>query len=539
MIVGARPTVEAMQKWADEVGDESYTWDKFLPWLQKSAKYTSPNQAMYTNASNTEDPAGFSPSGGPLQVSFSNSVDSFGTWARKAFIQAGMNQLPGLNTGKLIGSAYATLTVDPRNGHRSSSESSFLQAALQNGSAPVVYKNSFAKRIIFSSNNTATGVEVTTAGPYGIPAVNYTLTARKEVIVSGGAFQSPQLLMVSGIGPKDTLSKYNIPVVKDLPGVGLNMWDHVSFGVTHKVNVLTASAAINNATLGQHSVKLFLENGTGPLSIFGAGYYGFENLPEPYRSNLTNTTKDVLAANFPADWPELEWLPISSYTGNVFNRQKADPKDGSNYAQLNCAVVSPMSRGNVTIQSADMGVPPLINPNWLVDPADKELAVQAVKRQRQLWAYLTSQGLTNGVEVLPGANVTTDADILDFISRVLIQVYHAAGTCKMGRRNDTTAVVDSSGKVFGTQNLRVVDASSMPFLPPGHPQSTIYALAEKFAAEIMNLAPGEVNNDFNTSYQGPQAPQGTLQQAANQAAQILPSQTLVLGLIAMLCYLYL
>lgn len=88
-----------------------------------------------------------------------------------------------------MGAAYGTLTVDPRNAYRSSSEASFLQAALQNGTSPTVYKNSFAQRILFSSNNTATGVLVTTAGPSGIPAVNYTLSARKEVIVSGGVFQ--------------------------------------------------------------------------------------------------------------------------------------------------------------------------------------------------------------------------------------------------------------------------------------------------------------------------------------------------------------
>lgn len=481
----------SLQKWADEVGDQSYTWDNFLPYYMKSCNYTSPNQALYTNATNTQDRSSFDPAGGPLAISFSNFVDPFGTWAQKAFEHVGMSAINGLNSGLLMGSAYATLTIDPRNAYRSSSESSFLQAALQNGTSPTVYKNSFAQRILFSSNNTATGVLVTTAGPYGIPAVNYTLSARKEVIVSCGVFQSPQLLMVSGIGPKDTLSQFGIPVLKDLPGVGQNMWDHTLFGTDYRVNVNTASAALNNATLAAAAVKLFQQNATGPLSVFGASYYGFEDLPQPYRSNLTNASLSALAANFPIDWPELEWLPVSAYLGYQEDRQTADPRDGSNYATINTAIVSPLSRGNVSLQSASMLDPPLINPNWLTDPTDIELAIQSVHRQREVWAYLTSQGLTNGIEALPGANVTSDADILAYIQKSIIQVYHAAATCKMGARNDTMAVIDSQARVYGTQNLRVVDASSFPFLPPGHPQSTVYALAEKIAADILgNATPG-------------------------------------------------
>ena len=468
----------------------------------KSCNYTPPNQALYTNSTNTQDPSSFSPAGGPLAVSTGNSVDPFGTWAQKGFEAVGMKAINGLNSGSLMGSAYGTWTIDPRNAYRSSSEASFLQAALQNGTSPTVYKNSFAQRILFNSNNTAAGVLVTTAGPYGISAVNYTLSARKEVIVSGGVFQSPQLLMVSGIGPRAILSQFGIPVLKDLPGVGQNMWDHALFGTDYRVNVNTASAALNNATFAAAAVKLFQENATGPLSIFGAGCYGFENLPQPYRSQLTNASLSALAANFPSDWPELEWLPVSAYSGYLKNKQTADPRDGSNYATINTAIVSPLSRGNVSIQSASMLDPPLINTNWLTNHTDKQLAIQSVHRQREIWAYLTSQGLTNGVEAFPGANVTSDADILSYIQKSVLEVYHAAATCKMGTRNDSMAVIDSQARVFGTQNLRVVDASSFPFLPPGHPQSTVYALAEKIAANILgNDTPGpgyKMGPDYST-----------------------------------------
>ena len=474
-----------MQQWADEVGDQSYVWDSFLPFYQKSCNYTPYNPALYNSTILPQAPGTFDPNGGPLEVSFSNYADAFGTWAQKAFTAVGMQiQDGGLNYGVLNGSAYSTLTIDPRNGYRSSSESSFLQAALQNGTAPIIFKNSFARKILFNGT-TATGVSVRTAGPYGIPPIDYTLTARKEVIVSAGVFQSPQLLMVSGIGPQATLQQYDIPVLSNLPGVGQNMWDHVLFGANRRVNVLTASASLNSPIVAAKLAAQFRTNGSGPLAAFGAGYYGWEDLPAPYRSNLSSTALAALAT-FPSDWPELEWLPISAYLGYQTNRQTEDPRDGYNYATINPGLIAPLSRGNVTISSADMSDPPILNPNWLSDPTDQELAVASFKRSREIWTVLAANNITNGpTEYLPGLNVTSDADILSYIQASLMTIYHAAATCKMGRSNDITAVLDSQARVYGVQNLRVVDASSFPFLPPGHPQSTIYALAEKIAADIL------------------------------------------------------
>ncbi|KAL8656799.1 MAG: hypothetical protein Q9210_000043 [Variospora velana] len=478
-----------MQKWADEVGDQSYEWDNFLPYFKKSCNYTSFDENLY-NVTISQDPAAFDPRGGPLQVSFSNYADPFGSWAQKGFTGVGMDLQDGLNGGILHGSAFSTLSVDPRNGYRSSSESSFLQATLQNGTAPMIYKNSLATRILLDSNNTASGVSVTTAGPYGIPAVNYTLSARKEVIVSAGAFQSPQLLMVSGIGPQDQLERNNIEVRKDLPGVGQNMWDHVLFGVSRRVNVVTASASLNSPVVAARLAEQFRTNGSGPLAAFGAGFYGWEDLPQPYRSALSNDSTLALDT-FPEDWPELEWLPISGYLGYQTNRQLEDPRDGYNYATINPGIIAPLSRGNISINSSEMTDHPIINPNFLTSTTDQELAIQGFKRAREIWNVLGDAGLDIGPEeYFPGSNVTSDEDILNHIQRSLMTIYHAAATCKMGKPDHDMAVVDSRARVYGTQNLRVVDASSFPFLPPGHPQSVVYALAEKIAADILETATG-------------------------------------------------
>ena len=509
-----------MQKWADEVGDQSYTWDNFLPFYQKSCNYTPYDRALYNSTIFPQPSDVFDSSGGPLAVSFSNYADPFGTWAQKGFNGVGMQTQDSLNTGVLNGSAYSTLSIDPRNGHRSSSESSFLQAALLNGTAPMIYKNSLARQILFNGT-TATGVLVTTAGSYGISPVNYTLTAAKEVIVSAGTFQSPQLLMVSGIGPQATLQQHGIQVVKNLAGVGQNMWDHVLFGANRRVNVQTASASLNSPVVAAKLAAQFRTNGSGPLAAFGAGYFGWEMLPQPYRSNLSSAAIAALAT-FPSDWPELEWLPISAYLGYQTNRQTQDPHDGYNYATINPGIIAPLSRGNVTISSADMADPPVLNPNWLSDPTDQEMAVQSFKRSREVWSVLASLNVTVGTaEYLPGLNVTSDADILAYIQASLMTIWHAAATCKMGSSNDSMAVIDSQARVYGTQNLRVVDASSFPFLPPGHPQSTIYALAEKITADIMGASVPPPGYSLAGYAQGLTQEQTLLQTSTNSSGQIL------------------
>ncbi|KAJ4415220.1 hypothetical protein N0V82_007457 [Gnomoniopsis sp. IMI 355080] len=483
-----RPTVGSMQKWADEVGDDSFTWENMLPYFKKSTNYTAFLNSSYTNSTNLQDPGAFSPNGGPLHVSFSNAVDPFGTWARLAFIEAGMPQIAGLSSGTLLGSAYAALTINPENGERSSSESSFLQSAIKAQlQSLTVYKNTLGTRVLFSSNGTrATGVSALTAGTFGTGSVNFTLTANKEVIVSAGAFQSPQLLMVSGIGDCTELASFNIPCRQNLTGVGKNLWDHPIFGTARRVNVQTGSASANSATVKAALVETYLTSASGALSIFGPGYYGWEKLPEPYRSNLTNSTRAALDSAFPSDWPEIEWLPVSAYNGDNGNKQTEDPKDGHNYATINSCLVAPLSTGTVKLAGPDMLTLPEVNAGWLSNSADLDLAVQAVKRQRAIWDLLAVLGVADTEEAYPGSSVQTDEEIEAWIGESMTTVYHASGTCKMGKKTDETAVVDSNGIVFGFENLRVVDTSAMPFLTPGHPQSVAYAMAERVADLILD-----------------------------------------------------
>lgn len=465
-----------MQQWATAVGDDSYTFPRLLPWYRKSPHYNPP-RFEYPNSTNEQDPTAFNASGGPFQVSFGDYLDVFGTWAQYGFKALGHRLVRGFQSGVLLGTSYTLFSVDPTTATRSSSESSFLQLATKNTHLKI-YNNSIAEKILFDEKNVARGVLV--SSQYSSP---YMLTARKEVILSAGAFRSPQLLMLSGIGPRQQLEAQKITVIKHLPGVGQNMWDQPFFATLYPVNVPTGSASLNDPAVQAASVLAYNQNQTGPLTLPAPGTLGWEKLPEPYRSKLTVATRQALDTSFASDWPELEFLPVSGTLGYQRNYQKEDPQDGNNYASISTALVAPLSRGNVTINSTRMADLPLINPNWLTHPADIELAIAAFKRQRDFWMSIVN--VTVGPEKIPGATVQTDVEILDFIREALAPVWHAAGTCKMGRHNDSMAVVDSSNRVFGVKNLRIMDASVFPLLPPGHPQATVYALAEKLAAEIL------------------------------------------------------
>ncbi|KAI4217663.1 MAG: hypothetical protein LQ351_000259 [Letrouitia transgressa] len=476
-----------MQQWASAVGNDAFTFSRLLPWYKKSPHYTSP-PFPFPNSTNDQDPNAFNAKGGgPLQISFGGYVDPFGTWAQYALKAAGQKLIRGFQSGTLIGTSYCPFTIDPITAQRSSSESSFLQSVTTQSSYRInastqwltLYNNTLAERILFDGSRKTTGVRVSSG------STCYTLSARKEIILSAGVFQSPQLLMVSGIGGRQQLETHNIPLIQDLPGVGQNMWDHILFGTSYPVNVPTASAGLNNSTLEAAAVQAYNQAASGPLSIPVSGVLGWEKLPQPYRSRLTHFSQQTLARSFSKDWPELELLIVSGYIGYQRNLATSDPLDGNNYATIGTALVAPLSRGNVTLSSPRMADAPLINPNWLTHPTDIELAILAFKRGRAVWSALQDANLTTGSEKLPGAAVQTDEEILDFIRASLSPVWHAAGTCKMGRRGDGRAVVDSKHRVFGVRGLRVVDASVFPLLPPGHPQGTIYALAERVAGLLL------------------------------------------------------
>jgi len=451
------------QRWADQVGDTAYSWDRFLPYFQKSQDFSTPS-GRPANATPAYDTATLR-RGGPLSLTFAPYAMAFSSWAQRALTALGIKPINGFTSGSILGSSYQLLTLS-KTSVRESSETAFLQKIGLKRPNLVVYTPVMAQKILFDGTK-ATGVQI---NMNGIP---FKLSAKKEVIVSAGAFQSPQLLMVSGIGPKDTLSKHSIPVVKDLPGVGQNMEDHILGGPAYRVNVLTTSAMANPLFAGKQ-VQDYLTSNSGMLTAVGADFLAFEKLPKNVTSKLPSSVQADLA-KLPSDWPDIEFLCTSAYYGDQINFRTDAPVDGFNYATVAVALAAPLSRGNVTISAADMNTPPAINPNWLTHPTDQAVAVAGWKRARAVFENM--RGVLLGQEYWPGANVTTDEQILRQVRQSFGTVFHASCTCKMGKSSDPMAVVDSKARVFGVSGLRVVDASSFALLPPGHPQATVCELS--------------------------------------------------------------
>ncbi|KAL8743615.1 MAG: hypothetical protein Q9190_004057 [Brigantiaea leucoxantha] len=469
-------TPGAFQKWADVVSDSSYTFDRLLPFFKRSVSFHAPNTSETpANVSLPFEASSFSLTGGPLQVSFPRYFNAFSSWLGSAFQELGISRLPGFSDGRLFGWSYITYTVDPSTQTRSSSETSFLRQSLGRTDNLYFYKSSLVKRIIFDDCKTAIGVSVDTGG------VEYTISANKEVILSAGSFRSPQLLMVSGIGPSSTLDPHNITVCVDRPGVGQNMWDNAFFGLTHPVDVATHNRLANPGVSGA-AVTEYNSQRTGILTNSGGDAIAFEKLPN---SSLSTATRRALDDAYGPDWPDVEYLSFDAYFGD---RLLPPPPEtiGKNYAALLAGLTAPFSRGNVTIASSDTSVLPIVSPNWLADPRDREVLITAVRRARQVWATKAMQDVITGPEIYPGANVTSDADLIAVIQRSTQTIWHACATNKMGKRDDPLAVVDSKARVIGVEGLRVVDASAFPFLPPGQPQSMVYALAEKIAQHILD-----------------------------------------------------
>ncbi|KAI2617414.1 glucose-methanol-choline oxidoreductase [Hypoxylon sp. NC1633] len=472
-----RGTVGSYQMWADAVNDTSYTFDNFVPFFEKSLKFTPPNpQHRLQNATPMYDDTLLGDGTGPLSLTFPNWVYPYTTWAAKALTSIGIDVRAGFNNGGLMGQAYAMFTINADTMLRDSSETAFLQKSL-NDPAYTLYHLTMAKKVIFDSSKTATGVLVNSGGR------EYTLSARKEVILSGGVIGSPQLLQASGVGPADLLHSLNIPVVADLPGVGQGMQDHIVFGISHRVNTQTASSYYVPSILAQQQ-QLFDEQAAGMFTSPATDILAWEKIPASARTGFASETLDVLANEYPADWPEVEYIALASYLGNGFTPSTADPRDGTNYASLTVVLCTPRSRGSVNITSADTSVSPAIDPAFLTDQADVDVAVGGFKRAREYWASAELHGLADPEEAFPGSAVATDDQIADAIRGNFQTIFHGACTCAMGSEDDPRAVVDARARVYGVKNLRVVDAAAFPLLPPGHPQSTVYALAEKIACDI-------------------------------------------------------
>jgi choline dehydrogenase len=391
-------------------------------------------------------------------------------------LEVGIPLTDDFHSAVLDGGKFCEITINPTTNLRDSSQTSYLASAKGDPDL-AVFTNSMAERIVFD-NLTATGVVVNGS----------TIGANKEVIISAGTFQSPQILMLSGVGPADHLRQHNITVLLDRPGIGQDMADHIFFGPSYKV-ILETYAQTSRV---QAAISLFTANQTGPLQNNNADYIAFERLTPVVLSTLTPSTQRALSL-YPSDWPELEYFAISGFFGN-FSNSLTPPPNNSNYATILAGLVKPTSRGTVTLASRDFCDLPLINPNWLTTKADQDVAVAAYKRVRQIFATDAMRPILGdpGVEAFLGLKVArTDEEILEVIRNTLATIWHAAGTqrARVGwtrRREIRWRWWTGRPGRLGRRGLGWSMRARLRCCRRANPQSTIYALAEKIAQGILD-----------------------------------------------------
>ncbi len=302
----------------------------------------------------------------------------------------------------------------------------------------------------------ATGAEFQTKD--GIKSIH----ASTEVIVCAGALQSPQLLQLSGIGPKALLEKFDIPVIQDLPGVGKNLSDHLQVRPVFKCKkgIETLNQVANSTIKGAREFfkYLFFREGDLRNAVYRAGAF--------YKSN-----------------DDVAWPDVQIHFGLVsFDRPHQPPHDFPGIT-LSACMLRPYSRGSVEIQSADPLMAPKIEHGYLSDQRDIELAISMVRKMREI-ANTGPLGELVETEFTPGAEAQTDAEILEWVRNRSASIFHPVGTCAMGTDQDPNAVVDARLRVRGVESLRVVDGSIMPIIVSGNTNAPIIMIAEKAADMI-------------------------------------------------------
>jgi len=376
---------------------------------------------------------------------------------RDAAVQYGIPAVNDFNTGDNEGVCY--FHVNQKFGRRWSAARGFLK--------PVLHR----QNLRLETGCLVEGLDFSGKRAVGVcwrqNGVARNARCRGEVILSAGAIGSPHLLMLSGIGPAAQLAPFDIPVRLDKPGVGGNLHDHLQLRMIFKVSgVKTLNEAyasiVQRASMGLD----YLLRRRGPMTMAPSQLGAFTRSdPAQDRVNIQYHVQPLSLGKFGEPLH-----PFAAFTASVTN-------------------VRPTSRGALTLKSIDPAVPPAIAPNYLATPEDRRIAADSIRVTRKIVAQPALQKYSP-VEFLPGAAARDDdeAALVKAAGDIGTTIFHPVGTARMGRDDDTRAVVDARVRVIGIESLRVIDASVMPSITSGNTNSPTIMIAEKGAAMILEDA---------------------------------------------------
>lgn len=394
---------------------------------------------------------------GPLVVSDAghdhNLFDAFVA----AGVEAGYPANPDFNGAEQEGFGRYQFTI--RNARRWSAAAAYLRPALSRPNL-TVETGALTREIVFEGER-AVGVH------YVRGSHQATALADREVILSGGVVNSPQLLMLSGIGPADDLKRLGIEPILDRADVGRNLQDHFCVHTVHASNTPTLTDDLVRTERGAVSLARAFLTRSGPASAF------------PLEGGAFIRTSDDL------DIPDAQFHFSAGNLLSLIRRPFASHSDDHTRPDaFMCHVcqLRPESRGEIRLRSTDPTETPLIQPNYLSEARDRETMREAFKAMREVMHQPALAALSEG-EIWPQPDIRSDADIDAFIRATGGTVYHPVGTCRMG--GDDAAIVDETLKVRGTEGLRVVDASVMPSLVGGNTHAPTVMIAEKAADMIL------------------------------------------------------
>ena len=438
-LISIRGQREDYDHWA-QLGNAGWDWNSVLPYFIKSEHNSR-------GASSTHG------GDGPLWSSDIVEKSELMEAIIRGANELGVPRIDDFNSGNQEGVGYYQLFT--HNGWRVSAAVAYLKPA-RNRANLRIETNAQATGLVLKGTR-ATGVKYLQNG------LAKEARAAREVILSAGALQSPQLLQLSGIGPAQHLQDNGVGVVNDLPGVGQNLQDHLQLRLMYRISKpITTNDDLRTLT-GKAKIGLkWLINGTGPLGIgINQGGLFTRILPGSQSPDIQfhfGTLSADQAGGKPHDWP------------------------GCTFAVCQ---LRPESRGEVNIKSTDPFEPPSMKPNYLAAETDRICAVQSIKYARRLASTDALKPYVES-EYKPGSDIKSDDEILDFARGNGATIFHPTGTCKMG--SDSLAVTDAALRVHGISGLRVVDCSVMPTLVSGNTHAPAVMIAEKASDMILGDA---------------------------------------------------